>query len=42
VGFWRDYELHELINWRFLLYFSTIAIVGILTGSALSRRISGE
>jgi uncharacterized membrane protein YfcA len=42
AGFWRDYELHELINWRFLLYFSTIAIIGILTGSALSHRISGN
>jgi uncharacterized protein len=42
MGFWRDYELHELINWRFLLYFSTIAIIGILTGSALSRQISGD
>jgi len=42
MGFWRDYELHELIDWRFLLYFSTIAIVGILTGSALSRQISGD
>lgn len=42
MGFGRDHELHELINWRFLLYFSTIAIIGILTGSALSHRISGD
>lgn len=42
IGFWHDYELHELINWRFLSYFSTIAIIGILTGSALSRQISGD
>jgi uncharacterized membrane protein YfcA len=42
TGFWRDYDMHELINWRFLLYFSTVAIIGILTGSVLARQISGE
>ncbi len=42
VGFWRDYSLHHLINWRFLLQFSTIAILGIMVGSALSHKISGD
>jgi uncharacterized membrane protein YfcA len=42
TGFWRDYELHELINWQFLLHFSTIAIIGILIGSTLSRQIGGD
>ena len=42
MGFWRDYHLHELIDWRFLLHFSTIAITGILTGSSIAHKISGE
>lgn len=42
MGFWRDYHLHELIDWRFLVYFSTIAITGILTGSSIAHKISGE
>ncbi|RDB06785.1 sulfite exporter TauE/SafE family protein [Runella aurantiaca] len=42
MGFWRDYQLHELIDWRFLVYFSTIAITGILTGSSIAHKISGE
>ncbi|WP_428655699.1 sulfite exporter TauE/SafE family protein [Runella sp.] len=42
TGFWRDYYLHELIDWRFLLHFSTIAIIGILTGSSIAHKISGE
>jgi len=42
MGFWRDYQLHELIDWRFLVYFSTIAITGILTGSSIAHKISSE
>jgi uncharacterized membrane protein YfcA len=42
MGFWRDYSLHHLIDWRFLLQFSTIAILGIMIGSALSHKISGD
>jgi len=42
TGFWRDRQYHELIDWQFLLHFSTIAIIGILIGSALSRQIGGE
>ncbi|MFN3382226.1 MAG: sulfite exporter TauE/SafE family protein [Runella zeae] len=42
MGFWRDYSLHHLIDWRFLLQFSTLAIFGILIGSALSHKISGD
>lgn len=42
MGFWRDYSLHHLIDWRFLLQFSTIAILGIMVGSALSHKISGD
>jgi len=42
TGFGRDYQFHELIDWRFLVYFSTIAITGILTGSSIAHKISGE
>jgi len=42
TGFWRDYELHSLINWPFLVHFSTIAVIGILIGSSLARKISGD
>ncbi|HAK80055.1 MAG TPA: permease [Runella sp.] len=42
TGFWRDYEFHSLINWPFLVHFSTLAVIGILLGSSLARKISGD
>ena len=32
----------EVIDWKFLFIFSSIAIVGILLGSMLSKKIAGE
>lgn len=42
TGFWRDYEHHSLISWPFLVHFSTIAVIGILVGSSVARKISGD
>jgi len=32
----------QYINWNFLLLFSAIAVVGILLGAQLSKKISGD
>lgn len=40
IGFLGDVESDVHIDWQFLMIFSAIAIVGILTGSMLSKRIS--
>ena len=42
IGFIGDLKGDEIINWSFLGIFSVIAIIGILTGSLLSKKISGE
>jgi uncharacterized protein len=42
IGFTGDLGGSLAINWNFLLLFSAIAVVGILLGSALSKRISNE
>lgn len=42
IGFTGDLTGDELIDWRFLLMFSGVAIFGIIAGSALSKRISNE
>jgi uncharacterized protein len=39
IGFTGDLKGNEVIDWNFLLVFSAIAIVGIIAGSILSKRI---
>lgn len=42
IGFIGDMKGTEVIDWKFLFIFSSIAIVGILLGSMLSKKIAGE
>ncbi|MBK8554786.1 MAG: sulfite exporter TauE/SafE family protein [Lewinellaceae bacterium] len=42
IGFTGDLSGNEVIDWKFLGIFSAIAVVGILLGSLLSKRISDE
>jgi uncharacterized membrane protein YfcA len=43
LGFLGDLEKRSSeIDWQFLLIFSAIAVVGIFTGAALSKKISGD
>ncbi|MBK9759633.1 MAG: sulfite exporter TauE/SafE family protein [Flavobacteriales bacterium] len=42
IGFTGDLKGNEVIDWNFLLVFSAIAIVGIIVGSILSKRIPNE
>lgn len=42
IGFVGDMRGNEVIDWSFLAIFSSIAVVGILFGSWLSKRIPGE
>ncbi len=42
IGFTGDLKGSEVINWEFLLFFSGIAVIGILIGSFLSKKISNE
>jgi uncharacterized protein len=42
VGFMSDLNAHALIDWKFLLFFTTAAVAGILVGSSFSQRISNE
>ena len=42
IGFVGDMRGNEVIDWLFLATFSSIAVVGILLGSWLSKRIPGE
>ncbi len=42
IGFVGDLNGNEVIDWTFLGIFSSIAIFGILVGSMLSKKISGD
>ena len=42
IGFIGDLKGDEVINWQFLGIFSTLAIVGIIAGTILSKKIAGE
>jgi hypothetical protein len=42
IGFIGDLKGDEIIDWKFLLVFSAVAIVGIFSGSMLSKKISGD
>lgn len=42
IGFTGDLKGSEVIDWNFLLFFSVVAVAGIITGSILSKRIPNE
>jgi len=42
IGFVGDLKGDKLIDWQFLSIYSSLAVAGILLGSFLSRKISGE
>ncbi|MBK9329188.1 MAG: sulfite exporter TauE/SafE family protein [Sphingobacteriales bacterium] len=42
IGFIGDMKGDEIIDWNFLLLFSGVSIAGIISGSMLSKRISGD
>lgn len=42
IGFTGDLRGDEVIDWGFLLLFSAVAIMGIISGSLLSKRIPNE
>ena len=42
LGFLGDLGRGQLIDWPFLLVFSSIAVVGIFLGAFLSKKISGD
>lgn len=42
IGFTGDLKADTVIDWNFLLTFSALAVVGIIAGSYLSKRIPNE
>lgn len=42
IGFVGDLKGDKLIDWQFLSIYSSLAVAGILLGSFLSKKISGE
>jgi len=42
LGFFLGYALTIMIDWYFILSFSSITIIGILIGMFLGKRINGE
>jgi uncharacterized membrane protein YfcA len=42
IGFTGDLKGNEHIDWHFLGYFSVVAIVGILIGSLLSKKVEED
>lgn len=42
IGFTGDLKENQAIDWKFLLTFSAIAVVGIIAGSMLSKNIPNE
>ncbi|MCU0326221.1 MAG: sulfite exporter TauE/SafE family protein [Spirosomaceae bacterium] len=42
IGFMGDLKGSETINWDFLIFFSAVAVVGILLGSILSKKVSND
>lgn len=42
IGFTGDIRGDEIMDWKFLLSFSAIAVVGIIAGSMVSKNISNE
>ena len=42
IGFMGDLRGDEVIDWKFMLIFTAIAVVGIFTGSYMSSKISND
>jgi uncharacterized membrane protein YfcA len=42
IGFTGDLSGDEVIDWRFLMIFTVVAVGGILVGTMLSKKISNE
>lgn len=42
IGFMGDMRGESSINWNFLMIFSAVAVVGILFGSILSKKVSND
>lgn len=42
IGFTGDLKGDETIDWKFLILFSSIAIIGIVAGSIFSKNVSNE
>ncbi len=42
IGFTGDLKGEQVIDWKFLLVFSAVSIMGIIAGSLLSRHVSNE
>jgi uncharacterized membrane protein YfcA len=42
IGFMGDLKGDEIINWNFLGLFSVLAVLGIVAGSRLSKKIPGD
>jgi hypothetical protein len=42
IGFMGDLRGDEVIDWKFMLIFTSIAVVGIFTGSYMSSKISND
>jgi uncharacterized protein len=42
IGFWGDLKHQQEIDWAFLLSFVGIAVIGIVIGSLLSKKVSNE
>lgn len=42
IGFISKYEIMAVTDWKFLILFTSLTILGILTGVMISRRISGQ
>ncbi|MEO8147100.1 MAG: sulfite exporter TauE/SafE family protein [Bacteroidia bacterium] len=42
IGFVSSLKHDAVIDWKFLILFSAMAIIGIITGSALAKKIPGE
>jgi uncharacterized protein len=42
IGFWGDLKHQQVIDWAFLLSFVGIAVIGIVIGSLLSKKVSNE
>jgi uncharacterized protein len=42
IGFTGDLKTNNIIDWSFLSYFSAIAIVGIILGSLLSKKVPNK
>ena len=42
IGFGSDLLNNVYFDWKFLFYFTSIAVVGIIIGNKLTTKISGD